>query len=403
MPTFLRLLTCVRPYWRRLVAALVCMAAFALLSSVSLGMIVPFVNVLFERDTLVGADGPGALGPRVVRPPERIAVKEALEGAGSWVLFAAGTPEGALGKMCIALLAVFLIKSIFGYLQTFLMITVEQRIIRDLRDRLFGHICRLSLSFFHGKRTGLLISRVTNDVTLVKGALVASFANLFREGLLALLYLGIAVWVSWKLSLITFVVLPPILFLIVRVGQRLRKRSARIQEKMADITATLQESITGARVVRAFGMEEYEERRFFKHTRRVLPHVRAHGDPGRPCGTSDRVPGRDRRGRGRVVRRAAGAPRRERVARLVPHLPRRDSLDDAASEEALAGEQRAPDRARRRVQGVLAARHDAVRRVAARRAGGGRIPRPHRVPRRPVPLRHGRRGPPGDRPHDQAR
>ncbi len=263
MPTFLRLLACVRPYWRRLVAALVCMAAFALLSSVSLGMIVPFVNVLFERDTLVGADT-GALS--AISSPGATAVKEALR-ARLLGLFAAATPEGALGKMCIALLAVFLIKSIFGYLQTFLMITVEQRIIRDLRDRLFSHICRLSLSFFHGKRTGLLISRVTNDVTLVKGALVASFANLFREGLLALLYLGIAVWVSWKLSLITFVVLPPILFLIVRVGQRLRKRSARIQEKMADITATLQESITGARVVRAFGMEEYEERRFFQHTR----------------------------------------------------------------------------------------------------------------------------------------
>jgi ATP-binding cassette, subfamily B, bacterial MsbA len=283
MRTFLRLLTCVRPYWRRLVAALVCMAVFALLSSVSLGMIVPFVNVLFERGTLTGA-GPGAVpalaapgavgsptghGDAVSMPsasPAALAgVKEALR-VKLLALFAAPTPGGALGKMCIALLVVFLIKSIFGYLQTFLMITVEQRIIRDLRNRLFGHLCRLSLSFFHGKRTGLLISRVTNDVTLVKGALVASFANLFREGLLAILYLGIAVWISWKLSLITFVVLPPILFLIVRVGQRLRKRSARIQEKMADITATLQESISGARVVRAFGMEEYEEQRFFKHT-----------------------------------------------------------------------------------------------------------------------------------------
>lgn len=263
MPTFLRLLKCVRPYWRRLVAALVCMAVFAFLSSVSLGMIVPFVNVLFERETLVGADtgAASALGS----PGAIAGVKEALRSR-LLALFAADTPEGALAKMCIALLVVFLVKSVFGYLQSLLMITVEQRVIRDLRDRLFGHLCRLSLSFFHGKRTGLLISRVTNDVTLVKGALVASFANLFREGLLALLYLGIAVWISWKLSLITFVVLPPILFLIVRVGQRLRKRSARIQEKMADITATLQESISGARVVRAFGMEEYEERRFFKHT-----------------------------------------------------------------------------------------------------------------------------------------
>ncbi|MBM3307170.1 MAG: ABC transporter ATP-binding protein [Candidatus Eisenbacteria bacterium] len=259
MRTFLRLLSCVRPSWRRLVAALVCMAVFALLSSVSLGMIVPFVNVLFERGELVGAAPGGNAGMTVA------GVRDALR---AWLLsfFASDTAAGSLGRMCVAFLVVFLVKSIFGYLQSFLMITVEQRVIRDLRDRLFEHLCRLSLSFFHGKRTGLLISRVTNDVTLVKGALVASFANLFREGLLALLYLGIAVWISWKLSLITFVVLPPILFLIVRVGQRLKKRSARIQEKMADITATLQESITGARVVRAFGMEGHEQRRFSRHT-----------------------------------------------------------------------------------------------------------------------------------------
>jgi len=282
MPTFLRLLGFVRPYWRRLVAALVCMAAFAVLSSVSLGMIVPFVNVLFERHAVVGSVEVGPAVANAGAEPSAGAVPEAapaaagpraaVEGVKETLrvrllsLFASDTPGGALGKMCVALLVVFLVKSVFGYLQTLLMITVEQRVIRDLRNRLFSHLCRLSLSFFHGKRTGLLISRVTNDVTLVKGALVASFANLFREGLLAVLYLGIAVWVSWKLSLITFVVLPPILFLIVRVGQRLKKRSARLQERMADITATLQESITGARVVRAFGMEGYEERRFFGHT-----------------------------------------------------------------------------------------------------------------------------------------
>ena len=179
---------------------------------------------------------------------------------------AAETPAQALGKICVAFLIIFFVKGLFGYLQTFLMVTVEQRVIRDLRNTIFSHLNELSLSFFHGSRTGQLISRITTDVMLVRRALVATFANFFREAVLAVLYLGLAVWISWRLALITFVVLPPILFLMARIGKRLRKRSARVQERMADITSTLEESIAGVRVVKAFGMEEYEKKRFSRHT-----------------------------------------------------------------------------------------------------------------------------------------
>ena len=310
MQSYIRLLSFVRPYWRRLLAAFMCMAVFAALSGVSLGMILPFVNVLFQEELLVEdgaqvsaptvadtaaahlsgvagddsreATGAGEKAPEAATsaPAERggasesdpaagmAAVESLKDGVKSGVLglFASATRTEALGRICVALLALFLIKGIFGYLQTFLMITIEQSVIRDIRDRLFTRLSTLSLSFFHGKRTGQLISRITNDVALVRRALVASLANLFRESLLTLLYLGLAIWISWRLALITFVVLPPIVLVMARIGQRLRKRSARIQERMADITSTLHESISGIRVVKAFGMEEYERRRFFVHT-----------------------------------------------------------------------------------------------------------------------------------------
>jgi subfamily B ATP-binding cassette protein MsbA len=109
---------------------------------------------------------------------------------------------------------------------------------------------------------------------MVRQALVATLANVFRESLLTIVFLAIAIIVSWRLALIAFLVLPPIILVIGRVGRRLRKRSAGIQEKMADITSTLEETITGIRVVKAFGMEDYERRRFFKQTgeyfRRVI-------------------------------------------------------------------------------------------------------------------------------------
>ncbi len=309
MRLFLRLLGYVRPYWRRLLAALACMAVFAVVSTVSLGMILPFVNMLFEPDALMEETGGGSAGGLAAADGEgglaaadaeggpattdaggaRSAVVgnagpsdplSAVTGGGAapiegfketvrvrvLAFFASDSPDKAIGKICLVLLVVFLIKNLFGYLQTFLMITVEQGVIRDIRNVLFSHLSVLSLSFFHGKRTGQLISRITNDVGLVKRALVATFANLFRESLLVVFYLGISFWISWRLALITFVVMPPFFLLVARIGRRLRKRSARIQERMADITSTLQESISGIRVVKAFGMEEYEQKRFFKNT-----------------------------------------------------------------------------------------------------------------------------------------
>jgi subfamily B ATP-binding cassette protein MsbA len=285
MRHFLRLIRYVRPYWRRLLAALLCMAVFAVLSTVSLGMLLPFMNVLFEQQSLVvdGAarvsmaggthdlkadDGPAQDAGTATVPAPLDSVESMKDELKERVLgfFASGSAVDALRRICIAFLVVFFVRGVFGYLQAFLMVTVEQRVIRDLRDQLFSHLNELSLSFFHGQRTGLLISRITNDVTLVRKALVATFANLFREALLAVLYLGLAVWISWKLALITFIVLPPIVFLMTKIGSRLRKRSARLQERMADITSTLQESIAGVRVVKAFGMEGYEKRRFFSHT-----------------------------------------------------------------------------------------------------------------------------------------
>jgi subfamily B ATP-binding cassette protein MsbA len=153
------------------------------------------------------------------------------------------------------------------------MVGVEQRVIRDIRNELFTKLSELSLSFFHGRRTGQLISRVTNDVMLVRRALVATLANVFRETLLVAVFLALAVIVSWRLALITFVVLPPIVLVITRVGRRLRKRSARMQEKMADIASTLEETISGVRVVKAFGMEGYERRRFFRQTAEYFRRV----------------------------------------------------------------------------------------------------------------------------------
>jgi len=144
---------------------------------------------------------------------------------------------------------------------------VEYGAMKDLRDLAHQHLHQLPMSFFKQERVGNLISRFTNDVTIVQSSITAAFLNLIREPLTIIVFLFIAVSISWQLTLMALVVLPFTMLIIWWVGLKLRKQSGRIQSKMADITSILQETISGVKIVKAFGMEEYENRKFLRETR----------------------------------------------------------------------------------------------------------------------------------------
>ena len=142
------------------------------------------------------------------------------------------------------------------------MVSVEQAAIRDLRTELYAHLQRMSLDFYHGRRTGALVSRVTNDVEYLRASLASSISNLVKD---SLTLAGCLAWVfiaSWKLALLSLAILPPVALALVAIGRKMRKRSGLAQERMGDLTSILQETIAGARVVKAFGMEAFEQRKF---------------------------------------------------------------------------------------------------------------------------------------------
>jgi subfamily B ATP-binding cassette protein MsbA len=239
MRTYLRLLRYVRPYAGRLGVALACMALFAATNFVSLGMISPLMSVLFRSAgggaaVAVSAPPTAALAVPGVRLPQ--AVSELGE---RWIVRA--QPLVALERICVILLVIFVLKNLADYLQAFLMVSIEQGVIRDLRSALYAHLQRLSLSFYHGKRSGMLVSRVTNDMEYLRAALASSISNLVKHGLTLL---GALVWVfvtSWQLALLSLLVVPPLGVTLAAVGRKMRKRSGRAQERMADMTAILQE------------------------------------------------------------------------------------------------------------------------------------------------------------------
>ncbi|MFN0150764.1 MAG: ABC transporter ATP-binding protein [bacterium] len=278
MRDFLRVLSYVRRYIRHLVGAIIFTILFALMSGMSLGMILPFANVLFHDEPPTPATAqsgavidaaPMTGSPSVPQPPVVERVTQFRDATKARILeyFLRGGRTEALTRVCIFLGLVFLLKGVTNYFQAILMTTLEQRVIKDLRDDLYAHVHSLSLSFFHSTRTGLLISRLTHDVNLVRDALSAVFTNLMRNALLVLVFAAIVVWASWHLALLSFAILPALVLLTGEVSKRLRRLAREFQNKMADMSSVLQETISGIRVVKAFGMEDFENRRFREETK----------------------------------------------------------------------------------------------------------------------------------------
>jgi ATP-binding cassette, subfamily B, bacterial MsbA len=280
--TSFRLLRYLRPYRGRLLLTALLMVGFALSSGVTIGMISPFMKVLFTpRPAVSGAEHAGSVSLEGVLGSAPQASGNAsgtyVPGSGlvgrvnawkqdlrTWFehFFLTGDPLRSLTRICLVILVVFMLKNMFDYLQNVLTVWVEQAVVRDLRRELYGHLHDLSLSFFHTRRTGALLSRLTNDISLVRGALAAGFSNVLKSVLLLTVCLFWIFWTSWRLALLSLIVIPPSLFLIVWLGKKLRRRSTITQERMADLNAILSETLGGMRVVKAFSMEEFEKRRF---------------------------------------------------------------------------------------------------------------------------------------------
>jgi subfamily B ATP-binding cassette protein MsbA len=258
MKIYLRLLGYLRPYWRILSLSMVFAIGFSFFSGVSIYLTVPLLETLFHA----GGTEAVTVGPAVPAAADWLSgLRQELSGVFHNLVFTGDIRESLL-RICVIIVVSFLLKNLFGYLQSNLMTHVEQGLIRDLRNQVYRHLHALPLAYFKNERTGSLISRVMNDVNVVNSGISASFYTLIREPLLVVVYLGISIVLSWKLTLIAFFVLPLVLAIISRIGRRVRKESGLVQERIADLTSVLHETISGVKVVKAFGMEEVENAKF---------------------------------------------------------------------------------------------------------------------------------------------
>ncbi len=178
-----------------------------------------------------------------------------------------------IGMLKLIPLAVITIFSILGfaiYCQEYLMNYVGQNIIRRLRNLLYDRIQDLPISFFQREKTGVLMSRVTNDVNIIRNMVSSAVTGSLRDFFSVIGLTFVIFYRDWKMALIALVILPLAFFPIVVLGRKVRKVTTHTQEAMGDLTSTLHETFAGNKIIKAFGMESYEKERFFRKTLKLF-------------------------------------------------------------------------------------------------------------------------------------
>jgi subfamily B ATP-binding cassette protein MsbA len=181
--------------------------------------------------------------------------------------------RGTLLIIVVLIVALFSFRGVINFGQGYLMDYIGLHIVRDLRQRLCEKLQWLSLSFFHQHPTGTLLSRVTSDVTQVRGALTGAVTSLARNSTAVVALTIVAFYMDWFLAAIAFVAFPGSVLPIRRLTSRIKRATKRGQVSTGVLTTILQESIQGSPIVKAFGMEDYEVAKFRRENDRILRQV----------------------------------------------------------------------------------------------------------------------------------
>lgn len=167
-----------------------------------------------------------------------------------------------LNFISVSIVIVFAIRGVFYYGQSYLVSYIGQRVVVDVREVMFRKFQRMPMAYFDKHQTGETMSYLTNDVGAIQAALVDNLIEMFTEGAVLIGSVVMMLYLDWKLTLLTLITVPLVGFAMRIFGKKIKSTSRVIQEKLADITSLLQESISSIRVVKSFVREKYEIERF---------------------------------------------------------------------------------------------------------------------------------------------
>ena len=229
MALYRRILEFLKPYWKKLIIAMICMAFVSASSALYAYLVKNVIDDIFIKKD----------------------VKMLL-------------------LMPVVVILIFFIKGFFFFVQEYLMGYIGQRVVTNIRNLVFASLQKQPLSFFDKTPTGQSISRIMNDVTLVQSTITDSVTAVLMDAFSIVGLIGIVFYRDWKLATISFIVLPFAIYPIVSFGKKLRKVGLTTQKVAASLTSFLHETITGQRIVKAFSMETYENKRFEEESEKMF-------------------------------------------------------------------------------------------------------------------------------------
>lgn len=257
--TLLRIAVYLKPFAMVFVSLLFLNTMFSALTTASVSIIKPIFQILFKQD--VASAVPTATGGGMFD-----GLKAYYDSFIASIVSTSGDLQSTLINLGIMIICLFVLKNIFKYMAFVVGVKLNEGIIKSIRDSLFAKITSLSIDFFVKKKEGELISVLTNDVNIMSLSTYMSITTIIREGIQIVLFLLLLLSVSVKLTLIAFSTSIISLLIISFFMKYLRRYASRMQTAMADYTAVLQETVSGIRVVKAYGAEESVLKRFMNQT-----------------------------------------------------------------------------------------------------------------------------------------
>ncbi|MDP2235875.1 MAG: ABC transporter ATP-binding protein [Bacteroidales bacterium] len=253
MNKFYRTISFAKPYWVYALLNVFFNIMVVIFSLFSFAMLVPFLNLLFGAEELV------------TEKPEFAMNTKALLGSMNYHISTIIADKGhihALIFICIILVSAFLLRNISRFMASFYMANVRVGAVRDMRNAIYKKILILPLSFYNKNKKGDIIARITNDVQEVEYSIMNYLEMLVRDPITILAFVIFMFSMSPQLTLFVLVLLPFAGYIIGRIGRSLRKSSKVSQERLSGMLSTVEESISGLRIIKAFNAINYSDRKF---------------------------------------------------------------------------------------------------------------------------------------------
>jgi len=253
---YIRLGRLIIPFWPVLLLSTFSAIIYVIFNSLSIWLTASLINnILTDFDLLIQEHTKSAQNINSLNDQLKYWTNE---------LILRETPKETLKTLCLTILVVFVVKNIFLYVKNLALTFVQFNLITQIRNYLFDHFHNLSISFFDKNRSGELTSILVNDVSNMRIALGTSFHKVFIEPINIITFISILFIINIKLATIALFIIPITSFIVLLIGRSIRRKSKRTAEQIAGIMGRITEILNSIRVVKAFGNEDYESRRFKK-------------------------------------------------------------------------------------------------------------------------------------------